>query len=75
MRPKPNPPFSPEDPHGPPILDPIYPLDPEFFLFYTLFGRNNLLFKSESGSRKRCGSPGQGEMGWKMEVKNGRSHE
>jgi hypothetical protein len=39
------PPFFPEDPPCPPALDPIYLLDPVFFLFYTLPSRKQLLIQ------------------------------
>jgi hypothetical protein len=64
-----------EAPYGPPALDPIYLLDPVFFLFYTFPGRKKLIIGSKSESRKRGGSVGQGGRGWKMEAKNGRRHE
>jgi hypothetical protein len=57
MRPKPN-------PHFPPALDPIYPLDPVFYLFYTFSTFSNkkqLVVRSESGSRTRGGYLIQGE--------------
>jgi uncharacterized integral membrane protein len=71
MRPKPNPPFSTEDPHCPPALDPIYTLDQVFFLFYTFLSRKQPIIGSESGSRTRGGYLIQGERGWKMEAKKG----